>query len=67
MAIPTLPDIPEFILEPPRFHYSHERVINGVRWIYAGQYRCTVESWEQDARPKWTLIKKRRKTWQPNL
>jgi hypothetical protein len=62
--MPDLPPLP--IIEPVR-HYTGERIVHGVRYFYYRQYRCTVESWENDWRPKWELIKRPRKTWQPNL
>lgn len=63
--IPKLPEFPKPIAVP--MYYANERVVNGVRYLYYRQYRCTVESWENDAYPKWELIKRPRKTKQPNL
>jgi hypothetical protein len=62
---PKLPPLP--VPDPKPAHYARERMVNGVRYIYYGRYRCTVKSWENDGRPKWELTKRPRKTWQPNL
>lgn len=64
-AIPELPPLP--MLDPEPVHYARERTVNGVRYFYFRQMRCTVESWKNDAHPKWERAKRRRKTWQPNV
>jgi hypothetical protein len=64
-AIPQLPEIPQMIV-PPFPHYAAERTVNGIRYIYYKQYRCTVDEWEK-GHPAWRLRKHPRKIKHPNL
>ena len=62
---PGLPPLP--VIEKAVVHYTNERTVNGVRYIYLRKMRCTVDSFEHDWPPKWERTKRPRKTWQPNL